>query len=149
MILDRPRVARVPSGQVKERLELARRLLDRFSASFPAIEYGVLWQSDTVNAQAVEFSGRRIVKLYGGLVRHPAIGLPGLAFTLAHETGHHLGGAPFDRCLPWLSSDRRADEWAETVGLPQVFGRREARALVAQGQRQISEVRSSTALQFH
>jgi hypothetical protein len=149
MVLDAPRITRVLPREISERFDLAQRLLYQFARNFLDLEYKILWVSDTVNAQAVEILGRRIVKLYGGLARHPAMGQAGLAVALAHETGHHLGGAPFDQLLPWLSSEQRADEWAETVGLPLVFGRKEASSIVKRGQREIADVKGSIGLQFY
>ena len=127
---------------MEPRRELVCDLLERFSRCFVEIEYEVLWASATVNAQAVRIIDRRCVKLYGGLARHPAIGRAGLACVLAHETGHHLGGAPFHEYLPWLSSEDRADEWAECFGLPVLFGIHVAARLHGQGRREIAAVKS-------
>jgi hypothetical protein len=71
--------------------------------------------------------------LYGGLARHKRMTVAGLAWVLAHETGHHVGGAPFHDFLPYLSSEERADRWARLVGLPHVFGRERARQYTVRG----------------
>jgi hypothetical protein len=75
-----------------------------------------------MNAQAFLGPNGRCVRLYGGLGRHRWIGIEGLAFALAHETGHHLGGAPHLPFYSSLSSEERANEWATETGLPNVFG---------------------------
>jgi len=111
-------------------------LLERFRASFPEIQYDVLWDSRTCNAQAFVSDGRRCVRLYGGLARHRRMTVAGLAWVLAHETGHHLGGAPFHLRFPWISSEDRANSWAATIGLPRVFGGRLAQRYCKLGRRE-------------
>ncbi|MDI1285341.1 MAG: hypothetical protein PSV46_13195 [Reyranella sp.] len=92
------------------------------------------------NAQAFLDSDKRRVRLYGGLVRHRKIGMAGLAVTLAHETGHHLGGAPHLEFYHWLSSEDRATEWGTTVGLTRVFGKRRATQIARQGFNQLRAI---------
>jgi hypothetical protein len=142
MLLDRAGFGALPPALFEARRELIRELLQSFSRGFKEIEFEVLWASATVNAQAVRIVDRRCVKLYGGLARHPAIGRAGLACVLAHETGHHLGGPPFHEYLPWLSGEGRADQWAEHVGLPALFGGDAAVLLHEQGRREIAMVKS-------
>lgn len=77
-----------------------------------------------LNAQAFVSGRGRCVRLFGGLGRHRRIGIEGLAFALAHETGHHLGGSPQHPFYSSLSSERRASEWALSEGLPRLFGDR-------------------------
>lgn len=117
-----------PSDSIWPRLR-AERLLARFAMAYPGIDYGLAWDVDAVNAQAFLAGGRRNVRLYGGLARHRRIGLGGLAFVLAHETGHLLGGAPTLPGHRWLSSEERASDWARTEGVPTVFGPNAARLL--------------------
>lgn len=99
-------------------------VVQRFRAAFPRIEYDILWSSRTCNAQAFVLDGRKHVRLYGGLARHREISVAGIAWVLAHETGHHLGGPPWHPHFPWISSEERANAWATAIGLPKVFGRR-------------------------
>lgn len=121
----------------------AEGLLQRFGTAFPAIVYDLVWPSRSVNAQAFTFDGTRRVRLYGGLGRHRMIGLAGLSFVLAHETGHHLAGPPADLIYPWLSSDARADQWAVEAGLGTVFGCRRATRLAIRGLRQLIALQPS------
>lgn len=97
-------------------------LIKRFQEAFPSIHYDLFWETRLLNAQAFIGGRGRCVRLYGGLGRHRNVGIEGLAFALAHETGHHLGGPPRHPFYASLSSERRASEWALTAGLPKVFG---------------------------
>jgi hypothetical protein len=115
----------------------AQTLLSRFQRSFPTVRYDLAWYSDTVNAQAFMKRERRSVRLYGGLARHRRITMAGIAYALAHETGHHLGGAPFDLTYSWLSSESRADEWAFREGMIQLFGAKKGPTLATQGLREL------------
>jgi hypothetical protein len=106
-----------------ERRELVAAIVGRFSTAFDDIAIDIAWNSDTLNAQAYRLGPTAAhVRVYGGLARHCDIGPEGLALAIAHEIGHHRGGPPVSRHYHWLSTDRRADEWARTVGLPTVFG---------------------------
>jgi hypothetical protein len=110
-----------PAADPQQR-EWANAIVARFAAAFDDIAIDIAWNSDSLNAQAFRLSPTAAhVRVYGGLVRHRAIGPEGLALALAHEIGHHKGGPPMSGHNPWLSTDRRADDWARTVGLPTVF----------------------------
>ena len=102
--------------------EWAAGIVTRFAAAFDDIAIDIAWESDSLNAQAFRLGPAAHVWIYGGLARHRDIGPEGLALAIAHEIGHHKGGAPASRYYHWLSTDRRADEWARTVGLPAAFG---------------------------
>jgi len=115
-------------------------VVDRFATAYPEIAYDVLWSSRTCNAQAFVWDDVRRVRLYGGLARHAKISIAAIAWVLAHETGHHLGGFPFDPHFPWISSEDRADEWANTIGLKAVFGKRLALRYAGFGRREASRL---------
>ncbi len=70
-------------------------VLAQYRSNYPDIEYQLDWANNTVNAYAWISGGRRYVAILGGLVRHPALELEGIALVTAHETGHHYGGAPY------------------------------------------------------
>ena len=106
----------------KRRKSITLGLLDQFRKAFPEITYELLWESGTINSQAWRLGLARNVRVYGGLARHPRITRAGLALMLAHETGHHLGGAPRDPDMPWISWQGQADYWAANVGMRKVFG---------------------------
>jgi hypothetical protein len=116
-------------------------LLGRFQAAFPTISYDISWTSDTVNAQAFILGEQRCVRLYGGLARHRRVGMAGLAFALAHETGHHVAGPPHHPLYFWLSSEERASEWALEQGLPRVFRHACVGAIGRKGSLQLSALR--------
>jgi hypothetical protein len=115
----------------------ARNLIERFAANFPNIRYDIFWDTRLMNAQAFLGPGGRCVRLFGGLGRHRLVGIEGLAFALAHETGHHLGGPPYLTFYSSLSSEERANEWATETGLPKVFGKKVGSRYADRGQSQL------------
>jgi hypothetical protein len=112
-------------------------VMRRFEEAFVGIEYDLLWEDPTINAQAWRFAEERHVTVCGGLVRHPAITASGIALMLAHETGHHLGGPPLDPDLRYLTWQGQADYWAAKEGMPRVFGHG-ARRLTLRGAGEIA-----------
>jgi Zn-dependent protease with chaperone function len=121
-------------------LRRAQALIERFRARFPGIDYDLFWETRLLNAQAFRGPKGRCVRLYGGLGRHRRIGVEGLAFAMAHETGHHLGGAPRHPYYVSMSSEERANEWAVTDGLPAVFDQATAQRYAVVGWAQLSAV---------
>ncbi len=118
----------------------AHALIVRFRARFPTIHYEIYWETRLMNAQAYIGEKGRSVRLYGGLGRHREVGVEGIAFALAHETGHHLGGPPHHPAYTMISSEERANQWAEETGLPLVFGEVVARRFVRRGLAQLGAV---------
>jgi hypothetical protein len=118
----------------------AEALVERFRGCFPDIYYDIYWETRLMNAQAYIGEKGRSVRLYGGLGRHRRVGVEGVAFALAHETGHHLGGAPHHEFYTTISSEQRANEWAEETGLPLVFGEAVARRFARRGVAQLAAV---------
>jgi hypothetical protein len=115
----------------------ADKLLARFRRVFREIRYDLAWYSDTVNAQAFVRDQKKCVRLYGGLARHRRVSLAGIAYVLAHETGHHLAGPPFDATYFWLSSEDQADSWAFNEGMMRAFGPLKGARLASRGLREI------------
>lgn len=132
-----PAEEKLPSRRSQYRRQsVARALLHAFGQAFPEITYDLLWESPTINAQAWLVGCVRHVRIYGGLVRHPAITRSGLALVIAHETGHHLGGLPRDPDMTWITWQGQADYWAARTAMPVVFGSK-ARNATLRGARQI------------
>ncbi len=121
-------------------LRRANALIERFRARFPDLHYDIYWETRLMNAQAYIGERGRSVRLYGGLGRHRQVGVEGIAFALAHETGHHLGGLPHHEFYTTISSEERASEWAEETGLPLVFGEKVARRYLRRGVTQLTAV---------
>lgn len=101
-----------------------------------------------MNAQAFISPVGRCVRLYGGLARHRSVGIEGLAFALAHETGHHVGGPPYHPCYLSISSEERANEWASRFGLPTVFGSEVGRRYALRGFQQLERLSKSYSIRF-
>lgn len=117
----------------------ARDLVRRYAACFRDIRYELRPAVPAANAQAVLEGEARVVLLYGGLSRHRHIGTAGLSVALAHETGHHLGGAPHLQYYRWLSSEERATEWARDIAFPSIHGEK-AIAVWTRGLRELSGI---------
>lgn len=126
----------------RRRLSLARDLIFHFQNAFPELSYEFLPDSQLINAQAWRLGRHRFVRIYGGLVKHPALTRCGLALAFAHETGHHLGGAPVDPDMPWMTWQGQADYWAAKVCMPMLFGKR-AKRMTARGALEIASLHSS------
>jgi hypothetical protein len=91
-------------------------LLAAFRNTFPQIQYQFLTQLNLLNGQALTLMTQPVVRLYGGVALHPAMGRDGLVFALLHETGHHLAAGAR---LPWnplMACECAADCWAFNSG---------------------------------
>ena len=120
----------------QRRKKMVGDLLAQFGKYFPQITYDLIWESPTINAQAWRLGSELRVRIYGGLARHPALTRAGLALSIAHETGHHLGGPPRDPAMPLMSWQGQADYWAGRIAMPLMFGPK-ARVATMRGARQI------------
>ena len=72
------------------------------------------WTDDEVNAYATRTPAGRnwIVKIYGGLARHPDMTPDSLLLATCHEVGHQLGGAPY-KPVGWkAAAEGEADYFA-------------------------------------
>jgi len=127
----------------------AEQLLTRFRANFPDLHYDIFWNTRLMNAQAFIGPLGRCVRLHGGLARHRSIGIEGLAFALAHETGHHVGGPPYHPSyLSLISSEERANEWAAKCGLPLLFGEKVGSRYALRGLRQLARLSEFYSIKF-
>jgi hypothetical protein len=83
-----------------------------------------LWSDGTVNASAQRNGNTRVLNMYGGLARHPAITIEGMALVVCHEMGHHAGGAPkIDSWYggAWATNEGGADYYATLKCLRRFF----------------------------
>lgn len=82
------------------------------------------WSDATVNATATREGSHWIVRMNGGLARHPLITADAFAAVVCHEIGHHLGGLPKNRFLwfrQWSTNEGGADYFATLKCLRKVF----------------------------
>ncbi|HYF32537.1 MAG TPA: hypothetical protein VD993_15540 [Chitinophagaceae bacterium] len=87
-----------------------------------AIDFQEKWNSEIRNFFAkFPEGGQRIVEIHGGLVRIKSFKAEGIALMIAHEVGHHFGGAPKDLVETWRSCEGQADYYAVSV-MREVFG---------------------------
>ena len=88
------------------------------------------WNNDKVNAQATRDKKRNpVIKILGGLARHPEMTKDALALIVCHEIGHYMGGAPKklrgnSGTRRWSSAEGPADYFASSKCLPLVFEER-------------------------
>jgi hypothetical protein len=141
MLFDRPVPTRTlrPTTDARHRRRIEY-IVAAFAKAYPNIEYDVYWDSRSLNAQAFVWEGKLRVRLYGGAALHRKVSIAGIAWILAHETGHHLGGPPFHALQPHLSAEETADAWAAQRGLRHVFGRRLARRYATQGRCEVQKL---------
>lgn len=119
-------------------------LVARFRRAFAEIDFEIAWASDTVNARALFGQPRNKVVLYGGLVRHKAMGEEGLTLALAHEVGHLLGGKPRHPYHFWLSCEGVADYWATRHGIRRIWQGAERASRLRLGAHQLLKLQRST-----
>ena len=121
MIFNQPQQPIQQQDRSAQRLSSLTKLVAIFESTFSSVHYRILESISAVNAQASFSNGKHLIDIFGGLAFHPVIRHDGLAFTLLHETGHHLS----ERCklvqdckLPWaqLACECSADRWAVTDG---------------------------------
>jgi hypothetical protein len=82
------------------------------------------WDEEIAHASARREKDQWIIRILGGMARHPMITKDALVLTLCHELGHHLGGAPKKKDLfttSWSSIEGQADYWASVKCFPELF----------------------------
>lgn len=94
-------------------------LIDFHRFFYPNVVYHFDWADDTVNAYAWVQNGVRNVAILGGLVRHLALELEGIALILAHELAHHYGGEP--RFPGGLTCEGQSDYYGVAVVMRRVW----------------------------
>lgn len=78
------------------------------------------WESSRVDAHSSQVRDNWIIRVYGGVARHPAMTLDGLALVVCHEIGHHLAGFP--QVSSWAATEGNADYYATQTCLKKIWG---------------------------
>jgi hypothetical protein len=129
------------SRALRIRYAMAKLILAKFQNAFPEISYDFDWLSDSANGMAWMEVSQRCVRVYGGLLRHKLLTKEALILVLAHETGHHYGGAPYDEHYKWMSTESQADYWAARIGVRLVVAEnRNVISVVGQAARVLSGI---------
>lgn len=102
-------------------LEIAEYLIHQFSKFYPDVIFNIDWPNNTVNAIAWRNGNERHVTLYGGLIRNKWLRVEGVALVIAHEIGHHYGGAPRYANPSWASCEGQADYWGALIAMREVW----------------------------
>ena len=111
----------IVEAQFNEVMDTVERLYKPVVAAQGAtLKINRLWTDPTVNASAQQSGKTYILNMYGGLARHAAITMDGMALVACHELGHHLGGAP-RKGASWASNEGQSDYYANLKCLRKVF----------------------------
>lgn len=100
--------------------ETAAAVIEQFRKLLPQVIFLLKWDSRRINGDAYHSAGHDFVRIYGGILRHPALGSEGLSLVIAHELGHLYGGDP--KTSDGLSTEQQADYWAASAGLRSLWG---------------------------
>ena len=76
------------------------------------------WKSDWVYAAADQKEYSWMIRVKGGMARHPLMTKDGLTLIVCHELGHHFGGFPFEYHWSGYSNEGQADYFAAHVCAP-------------------------------
>jgi len=119
--------------------DIAMSVIEKFSSSFPGVEFHLDWNSDVVNAKSYLQEDRRHVLLMGGFIRHPAVQIEAVELITSHELGHHYGGPPL---YPgqWASCEGQADYWGAKDAMRKVWPGSEGPARTERGALQLNEL---------
>jgi hypothetical protein len=117
-------------------------VIDRFERIYTAdiakaggtLKVNRLWTDGTVNASAQQIGTTWVINMYGGLARHPAITVEGLALVICHENGHHMGGAPKKADHVWATNEGGADYFAGLKCLRRFFAEDDNASIIAKSQ---------------
>jgi hypothetical protein len=62
-----------------------------------------------INAEILKSSAGPVIKILGGMLKHPEMNKSALSLLLCHELGHYLGGPPLKSRNGWSSTEGQAD----------------------------------------
>jgi hypothetical protein len=97
--------------------ELYRDTFERLGGTLSLLRY---WDSSRVDAHSSQVRDNWIIRVYGGVARHPSMTLDGLALVVCHEIGHHLAGFP--QVSSWAATEGNADYYATQTCLKKIWG---------------------------
>jgi hypothetical protein len=118
-------------------LEMAEYLIHHFNKFYPDIIFNIDWANNDVNAVAWRRGSEQHITIYGGIIRHRAVKVEGLALVFAHETGHHMGGAPKYPNIPWASCEGQADYWGALIAMREIWWGEESLRQLREGATQL------------
>lgn len=99
----------------RELIDRVRKVYDPvFAARGYEVEYLLYWDVEEGNAMTSEAKDKKkaFFLFSGGLLRARYMTKDGFLFAACHEIGHHLGGFPKEKELPWCSVEGQADYFA-------------------------------------
>lgn len=85
------------------------------------------WDNEKVNAYCTrDLNDNPVIKIMGGMARHPELTKDAFLLIVCHELGHYMGGAPKalrgnSGKLSWSSTEGQADYFATAKCLPKIF----------------------------
>lgn len=94
-----------------------------FESKGYAVEYLLYWDVNEGNAMTSESKDEKKAWFLfsGGLLRARYMTKDGFLFAACHEIGHHLGGFPKEKDLPWCSTEGQADYFANLKCMKEIL----------------------------
>lgn len=108
----------------RQRQRMALDIKKKFEMNYPDIKFILSWRSARANGSArINRQRRKIVTIFGALVRSRVMYEDGISLAFAHEVGHHYGGPPRseEAGKRWSSCEGQADYWGATKGMRKIF----------------------------
>lgn len=105
----------VTENDFKRLIQRVRKVYDPiFESRGYTVEYLLYWDVNEGNAMTSESKDdKKAWFLFsGGLLRSRYMTKDGFLFAACHEIGHHLGGFPKEKDLPWCTVEGQADYFA-------------------------------------
>lgn len=75
---------------------------EKLTITFEALNPGI-------NAEIVKSGAGPVIRVLGGMLKHPEMNKAALSLLLCHELGHYLGGPPLKSRTGWSSTEGQAD----------------------------------------
>lgn len=78
---------------------------EKLTITFEALNPGI-------NAEIIKSGSGPVIKVLGGMLKHPEMNKHALTLLLCHELGHYLGGPPLKSRNGWSSTEGQADYYS-------------------------------------